>query len=61
MRATLALDHRNSAGSKWRFTRGEGVTDSQAVAWGEEMDKRRALSVNTVKKVTELSVFKLGR
>ena len=25
--------------------RGEGGTDSQAEVWGEEMDKRRALSV----------------
>ena len=36
----------NSKGSRCKLRRGGGITESQAAAWGDEADKRRALSDN---------------
>ena len=36
----------NSKGSRCKLRRGEGITKSQAAAWGDETDSRRALADN---------------
>ena len=36
----------NSKGSRCKLRRGEGITENQAAAWGDETDSRRALSDN---------------
>ena len=42
--AAMPNHHFTAAGSRWKLSLREGITESQAAACGEETDSRRALS-----------------